>query len=426
MAGGEGHEQAVSDERQRDQLRFRRTPGDQTGVEGEIENAGQDRLGVADGEADLHAGIAPLEAVEQVADVVGAGRAAGPDPQMPGLQFGHTFQRIARGVHQVEDSLGKGRQRLPGLGRCDPPPVPLKEPQAQCALQPADLLRHRRLGDPQVLGGGRETPMALTHEIIRQRIGRLTVVGCNLSIGMDQLVAAGLVRRTESGSGNLERFGVTFCWRRAIENGSLEVEDYSHLAMVSRFLAGEMGAPFMPTRSLLGSDLLPATGEAGKAVVIENPWNPGERVALVPALQPEVSLVHVQRADPSGNIIIEGFATHEPEMIRASHHVIISCEELVSTEEIRAHPERTTIPFLYVDAVVVQPYGAYPTSTYGHYDYDAAHVAAYQEAAREGSPAVDEYLRRYVWGCATFDEYLALAAGSERLIALRRAMEEML
>jgi len=239
-------------------------------------------------------------------------------------------------------------------------------------------------------------------------------------------VAAGLVRRTESGSGNLERFGVTFCWRRAIENGSLEVVDYSHLAMVSRFLAGEMGAPFMPTRSLLGSDLLPATGEAGKAVVIENPWNPGERVALVPALQPEVSLVHVQRADPSGNIIIEGFATHEPEMIRASHHVIVSCEELVPTEEIRAHPERTTIPFLYVDAVVVQPYGAYPTSTYGHYDYDAAHVAAYQEAARQGSPAVDEYLRRYVWGCATFDEYLALAAGSDRLIALRRAMEEML
>src|SRR3990170_3664154 len=127
------------------------------------------------------------------------------------------------------------------------------------------------------------------------------------------------VRRTESGSGNMERFGVTFCWRRAIENGSLEVEDYSHLAMVSRFLAGEMGAPFMPTRSLLGSDLLPAAGGPGKAVVTENPWNPGERVALVPALQPEVSIVHVQRADPTGNIIIEGFATHEPEMIRASH-----------------------------------------------------------------------------------------------------------
>ncbi|MBI3976192.1 MAG: CoA transferase subunit A, partial [Armatimonadetes bacterium] len=126
-------------------------------------------------------------------------------------------------------------------------------------------------------------PMALTHEIIRQRIGALTVVGCNLSIGMDQLVAAGLVRRCESGSGNLERFGITFSWRRAIEAGTLEVEDYSHLAMVSRFLAGEMGVPFMPTRSLLGSDLLPAAGTPpGKAVVVDNPWHPGERVVLVP------------------------------------------------------------------------------------------------------------------------------------------------
>ncbi|MBI3974835.1 MAG: hypothetical protein HY334_00410 [Armatimonadetes bacterium] len=147
---------------------------------------------------------------------------------------------------------------------------------------------------------------------------------------------------------------------------------------------------------------------------------------LVPALQPDVSIVHVQRADPLGNIIIEGFATHEPEMIRASHRVIVSCEELISTDETRAHPERTTIPFLHVDAVVVQPYGAYPTSTYGYYDYDADHVGAYQEAAKAGPPAIDEYLQRYVWGCATFEESLRIAAGPDRLAALRRAMAEVL
>lgn len=268
-------------------------------------------------------------------------------------------------------------------------------------------------------------PMALTHEIIRQRIGNLTVVGCNLSIGMDQLVGAGLVRRCESGSGNLERFGTTFCWRRGIENGMLEVEDYSHLAMVSRFLAGEMGIPFMPTRSLLGSDLL-SSAPPGKAVITNNPWNPGERIVLVPALQPDVSIVHVQRADQIGNVIIEGFATHEPEMIRASRHVIVSCEELTSTDEIRAHPERTTVPFVYVDAVVVQRYGAYPTSTYGYYDYDADHVAAYQEAARAGSPAIDEYLRTFVWGCGTFDDSLRRATDSARLDALTNAMQEMM
>ena len=277
-----------------------------------------------------------------------------------------------------------------------------------------------------VLGMGGQNigrcPMALTHEIIRQRIGNLTVVGCNLSIGMDQLVGAGLVRRCESGSGNLERFGTTFCWRRGIENGTLEQEDYSHLAMVSRFLAGEMGIPFMPTRSMLGSDLL----GPGKAVITENPWNPGERVVLVPALQPDVSIVHVQRADPIGNVIIEGFATHEPEMMRASRHVIVSCEELISTDEIRAHPERTTIPFVYVDAVIVQRYGAYPTSTYGYYDYDGDHVAAYQDAARAGSPAIDEYLETYIWGCGSFDDYLRKVTDPAALETLTKAMQEMM
>src|SRR3989304_5674695 len=138
-----------------------------------------------------------------------------------------------------------------------------------------------------VLGMGGQNigrcPMALTHEIIRQRIGHLTVVGCNLSIAMDQLVGAGLVRRCESGSGNLERFGTTLCWRRGIESGTLEIEDYSHLAMVSRFLAGERGVPFMPTRSLLGSDLLePAGAPTGggrprTAALTAHPWHPGER-----------------------------------------------------------------------------------------------------------------------------------------------------
>jgi len=283
-----------------------------------------------------------------------------------------------------------------------------------------------------VLGMGGQNigrcPMALAHEIIRQDIGALTVVGCNLSIAMDQLVGAGLVRRCVCGSGNLERFGTTLCWRRGIEEGTLEVEDYSHLAMVTRFLAGEMGLPFMPTRSLLGSDLLPRdSGERtrpGKALVIDNPWAPGEPVVLVPALQPDVSIVHVQRADRMGNLIIEGFTTHEPEMIRASRYVIASCEELISTDEIRAHPERTTLPFLHVSAVVVQPFGAYPTSTYRYYDYDAAQVRAYQRAAA-AEDTVAAYLQTHVRNRASFDEHLAHAVDPQRLAALRDAMRAM-
>ena len=304
-------------------------------------------------------------------------------------------------------------------------------------VMPASEAVARFVHPGSVLGMGGQNvgrcPMALAHEIIRQRIGDLTVVGCNLSIAMDQLVGAGLVKRCVCGSGNLERFGTTFCWRRGIEEGTLEIEDYSHLAMVTRFLAGEMGVPFMPTRSLLGSDLLRPPGGGPRRgadpegpVVIDNPWKPGEPVVLVPALQPDVSIVHVQRADRMGNLIIEGFATHEPEMIRASRWVIASCEELVPTEEIRRHPEQTTIPFIHTSAVVVQPFGAYPTSAYRYYDFDADQVGAYQLAARTGPEAVTGYLHAQVWGCPTFEEHLARAAGRARLLALQQAMREAL
>ena len=141
-----------------------------------------------------------------------------------------------------------------------------------------------------------------------------------------------MVRRTEVGTGNLERFGTTHCWRKAIEQGKLENEDYSHLAMVTRFLGGEMGLPFMPIQSLLGPDILykKSKGTDKKFEIIHNPWNPDEKVVLLPSLTPDVSIVHAQKADELGNLIIEGFLANEPEMIRASKTVIASCEEIIS------------------------------------------------------------------------------------------------
>jgi glutaconate CoA-transferase subunit A len=270
--------------------------------------------------------------------------------------------------------------------------------------------------------------MAVAHEIVRQGPRDLTLYGCNLSISMDLLVGAGLVRRTESGTGNLERFGTTFCWRRGIEQGTLEVEDWSHLAMVSRFLAGEMGVPFMPVKSLLGSDLLTWTSASGfkKFEVIDNPWNRGEPVVLVPAATPDVAIVHVQRADPMGNVIIEGFATHEPEMVRAARHAIVTCEELVDTDLIRADPERTTIAYPHVSAVVHQPWGAYPTSTYRYYDYDGDEIQRYQAAARAGGDAYRRYLEEHVLGVGTFEEYLARVCPPARRAELEAAMRAML
>ena len=292
------------------------------------------------------------------------------------------------------------------------------------------VARFVRSGGSVGLGGqniGR-CAMAAMHEIVRQGHRDLTIYGCNLSISMDLLVGAGLVRRCESGTGNLERFGTTFSWRRGIEQGTLEVEDYSHLSMVSRFLAGEMGLPFMPVKSLLGSDILTYSSGSGfkKFDVIDNPWNRGEPVVLVPTATPDVSIIHVQRADPLGNVIIEGFATHEPEMVRASRHTIVTCEELVETEDVRRDPERTTIAYPHVSAVVRQPWGAYPTSTYRYYDYDGDEIARYQAAAREGGEAYRRYLDEYVYGCATFDEYIAKVCPPARREELEAAMRAMI
>lgn len=269
--------------------------------------------------------------------------------------------------------------------------------------------------------------MALVHEMIRQNKKDLTLVGCNLSLQMDLLVAAGLVKRCECGTGNLERFGSTFSFKRAVENKTIKVEDYSHLTMNSRFLAAEMGLPFIPTRSLLGSDLMKSTAGNGekKCVVVENPWNPGDSVVLLRALSPDVAIVHVQKADELGNIIIEGITNHEPELIRASKRCIVTCEEVVSSERIRENPDPVTIPYQHIDAVVEAPFGAYPTYTYRYYMYDAEHIRGYQECARAGGDALKGYLDKYVYGCETFEDYLEKACGVKRLLDLKKAMRHL-
>ena len=290
----------------------------------------------------------------------------------------------------------------------------------------------RYVADGATVGIGGQTlgrvSMALAHEIVRQGRGGLKLVGCSMSVSMDLIVGAGLAVRTEHGTGNLEQYGATLRWRRAIEEGRLDVVDYSHLAMALRFLAGSLGLPFMPSKSLLGTDILNKANVANGVPfsLVDNPWNPGEPVVLLPALTPDVSIIHAQRADEMGNVVIEGFTTHDAEMAKASRSVIVSCEELVSSDDIRREPERTTIPYIFVDAVVHQPWGSHPTSTYRHYEHDDAHFRHYQECARTGGEAYAGYLDEFVYGCATFDEYLGKAAGEARLNELRESMLRLL
>lgn len=265
-------------------------------------------------------------------------------------------------------------------------------------------------------------PMALTHEVIRQGIGGLRVVGCNLSLPLDQLAAAGLVARTEQGSGNLERYGVLFAWRRAVEAGRIEVRDYSHLAMASRFLAATLGLPFLPLRSLLGSDIAAALLESGDVVESHDPWT-DQRVLLVRACAPDVSLVHASLADTEGNVLIDGVSSHEVDMVTASKATIVSAERVVPSGSFAEDPERVTISGAFVDAVVEQPFGAYPTSVYRYYDFDEDTVRGYQSIAREET-GLAAYLREYVREQPNFDGYLA-GIDKTRREELELSMREM-
>jgi acyl CoA:acetate/3-ketoacid CoA transferase alpha subunit len=186
----------------------------------------------------------------------------------------------------------------------------------------------------------------------------VTIYGCTSING--HLVGAGLVKRCEAGTGNLEYFGTTFCFRRAIEQGIMEMEDYSHLGMISRFLAGEMGLPFMPTKSMLGSDMLTqqAKSTGKKFELVRDPWNPDDPVLLLPALRPDVALIHAQRADAMGNVVIDGFLALDVELARASKHTIIICEEPGPRRSgtTRSGPASPN----YVSAVVEQPFAHNP------------------------------------------------------------------
>lgn len=282
-----------------------------------------------------------------------------------------------------------------------------------------------------VVGIGGQTTgrssMVLAHEIVRQGISNLTLVGCSMSVSMDLIVGAGLANKTECGTGNVEMFGTTFAWRRAIEQGKLVSKDYSHLSMGLRFLAASLGIPFIPIKSMLGTDLLEQRSEKeSKDIVIsEDPWNPNTPVVLLKALSPDVSIIHAQLSDETGNVVIEGFTTHDVEMAKASKRVIISCEKIIASDEIRRRSDRTTIPYLYVDAVIEQPWGAYPTSCYRYYEHDSAHFRHYQSCAKDGGNKYEEYLNLYIRGTRDFNEFLSKASNAKDLINLQKSMQEL-
>jgi acyl CoA:acetate/3-ketoacid CoA transferase alpha subunit len=234
----------------------------------------------------------------------------------------------------------------------------------------------------------------------------------------DMLVGAGAVDRLIFGGGSLDRFGRLAFVNAGIENGSLKSELYSSLSITFRFLAGSLGIPFIPIRSLVGSDLLTQLGEgAGSDTAFINDPFSGERWLILKPLVPDVAVVQIQTADEEGNCVILGPKWDNAEQVRAAKRTIVIAERVVPDEAIRRQPELCVIPGLLVSHVVDLPFAAHPTGMYREYDYDADEIGKYVEA-QKGPVEFRSYLERYVYGVRDHWDYLDRVGGLRRLRTL--------
>lgn len=261
--------------------------------------------------------------------------------------------------------------------------------------------------------------MAFAHEIIRQQITGLTVSQCVAGMDADLLIGAGAVSKIIYGGGSRGRTGQHHCICRSIEQGNLAVEEYSSLSMAFRYLAGALGLPFIPIRSLRGSDILAKLQQEAAAVtaILQDPFS-GEDWLVLSPLVPDVAVIQVQVADQEGNAQIWGPRWENEEQAKASQRTILITERLIDTELIRQEPERTIIPGFRVSHVVELPFAAHPTSSYKVYDFDSAHIDLY--AAASQTPAgFQAYLDEFVYGVKNHLEYLEKVGGQQLLDQLK-------
>lgn len=273
-------------------------------------------------------------------------------------------------------------------------------------------------GSSVALGGiaGRE-PMAVSYEIIRQKKRNLTFVTDTACDAAEILIAAGCLSRAECAYIWIGVVGVGNNYRRAMEKGIpnyLEVEECSNLGMSMRFMAGALGLPFMPVKSLLGSDIV-AHNPCIK--VMEDPYGSGP-VALVPASHPDVAFIHVQRADRSGNAQIWGMMANDDNLARAAKKVVITCEEIIPTSEIRKIPNMTAIPSYCVSAVVQVPFCCHPLPVAGYYWMDIPFRRA-MVAASKTREGIVSWMDEWIFGVRDFDGYKA-KVGSGRLAKVQQ------
>jgi glutaconate CoA-transferase, subunit A len=252
-------------------------------------------------------------------------------------------------------------------------------------------------------------PNALIHEIIRQRRQHLWFCAKYCYAESILLLGGGCVSRIDVGFAAVGERVLT----EAMKAGRVTLTEWTNDSLTLRLLGGAMGVPFLPTRTLLGTDTLTYSG----AKVIEDPFG-GKPICLVPALNPDIALIHAHQADIHGNARVLGASTAPLEQAMASKKVIVQTEEIIDAEDIRRHPSQTMIPYYVVDAVVHVPFGAFPGTCPGVY---VADTPCLDEAIRalDSDDEMQRYLETYVYSVESFAEMLERRVGVKRLLELK-------
>jgi glutaconate CoA-transferase, subunit A len=261
------------------------------------------------------------------------------------------------------------------------------------------------------------TPMGMIWALIRAGKKRLSCSRGIVSSDGDWLFGSGACdHMVTSWFSQGILWGVSKVMRHHVETGKARYDEWSHMAMGMRFRAGAMGIPFMPIRSMLGSDVLEQRPEA---IEMNCPFTQ-EKVLLVPALNPDVALIHVQRCDAYGNAQMDGLQFLDIDLAMAADRVILTTERIVSNDQIRRAPDRTRIPFFTVDAVVELPFGCAPHECYGVYEPMMQHMEYYVGLVNKDPVAgMQEYLDRFVYGPRSWNQFLELIGVDELLAAAR-------
>ena len=283
-----------------------------------------------------------------------------------------------------------------------------------------DAVARVKDGDHIAIGGClySRTPLALIWALLRSRPRGLTLSRNLMSYEGEWAVVAGAADKlVTSWMGIGLPWGLSRIQREYVEGGRIQYEEWSHLALGLRYRAAAMGVPFLPSLTMLGSSLM----DVGGSKTIQCPYT-GQTLHAVPALFPDVAMVHVHRADRFGNGQIDGYPHMDADIARAATTVLMTAEEIVPDDVIRKHPDRTVIPGLMVDAVVHVAYGSYPHECYGLYDAELSHFTTYVDGIkRRGAAGVTDYLEKYVFAPGNHADYLDLFDAKARRDSASRA-----